>query len=173
VRRRRPVGETGSASVEFVFVGVLLLVPLLYLVLTLFEVQRNAFAVTEAAREAGRAFATADDEATAPARAVYAVQLALTDQGLTGPAELRWGAVGAGCAGTEIDVPDGAEGENGLNVHSTVSPGQGPPLVSGSDFEVCVVRTYRMPGVPSILDGARNTVRARYVVHIDDLRGSS
>lgn len=173
MKRRRPAGEAGSASVEFVFVGVLLLVPLFYLVLALFEVQRNAFAVTEAAREAGRAFATADDDSTALARAVYAVQLALTDQGLTGPAQLRWGAVGAGCAGSEVEVPEGAEDEHGLNVHSTVSPGMGPPLVPGSDFEVCVVRTYRMPGVPSVLDGGRNRVRARYVVHIDEFRGSS
>ncbi|MFI5955247.1 hypothetical protein [Cryptosporangium sp. NPDC051539] len=52
---RRPRGDDGSAIIEFVWGGVLLLVPLLYVVLAVFEVQRNAFAVTEAAREAGRA----------------------------------------------------------------------------------------------------------------------
>lgn len=176
--RPRAATDAGSATIEFVFVGVLLLVPLVYLVLALFEVQRNAFAVTEAAREAGRALSTADDPATAPARAVYAVRLALADQGLTGLAELRWGAVGAGCAGTPIEVPDVlapdlSEGGNGLNVHSTVSQGEYPPLVPGSDFEVCVVRVYRVPGVPGILDGGRNTIQARYVVHVDELRGTS
>jgi Flp pilus assembly protein TadG len=165
VRRIRQDPDAGAATVEFVFVGVLVLVPLLYLVLAVFEVQRNAFAVTEAAREAGRAFATADTPETASARAAYAVQLALTDQGLNGGAELRWGVPGNGCAGPAVRIP--ATGR--LNVDSTVSP----PLAAGSEFEVCVVRSYRVPGVPGVLDAGRNTVTARYVVHVGRLRGFS
>ena len=151
--------DGGAATVEFVFAGVLLLVPLLYLAIALSEVQRNAFAVTQAAREAGRAYATADDPATAPARAGYAVRLALADQNLSGPAELRWGPVGASC--------------DGLTVDSTVSPvpGSTPPLTPGALFELCVRRTYRLPGVPTLLDAGRNTIEARYVVRVDDLRG--
>ncbi|MFG1921220.1 hypothetical protein [Cryptosporangium sp. NPDC048952] len=146
--------DRGAATVEFVFAGVLLLLPLLYLALALSEVQRNAFAVTQAAREAGRAYATADDPATAPARAEYAVRLALDDQNLTGPAELRWGPVGHSCQGLVV---------NAVNT---------PPFEPGARFELCVRRTYRIPGVPAFLDAGRNAVEARYVVRVDDLRGA-
>jgi hypothetical protein len=158
--------------VEFVFAGVLLLAPLLYLVVALSEVQRNAFAVTQAAREAGRAYATADDPATAPARAGYAVRLALADQHLTGGAELRWGPVGHGCDRAGLPVER-------LTVDSTVSPvsagspasAEFPSLTPGARFEFCVRRTYRLPGVPTLVDGGHNVVEARFVVHVDDLRG--
>ncbi|WP_170323824.1 hypothetical protein [Cryptosporangium phraense] len=143
-------GERGSAVVEFVFGGVLLLVPLLYVVIAVFEVQRNAFAVTEAARDAGRAYVSADDPSTAAERATYAVRLALEDQGLTGPAELHWGPIGHGCTGPT------------LTVDSTVNP----PLDPGSRFELCVRRTYRLPGVPTMFDAGRNVVEARFVVRI-------
>ncbi|WP_051571922.1 hypothetical protein [Cryptosporangium arvum] len=143
---------------EFVFAGVLLLVPLLYLAIALSEVQRNAFAVTQAAREAGRAYATAEDPATAPARAGYAVRLALADQDLSGTAELRWGPVGRSC--------------DGLTVDSTVSSVNQPPSQPGARFELCVRRTYRLPGVPTFLDARRNTIEARFVVQVDDLRSA-
>ena len=56
--------ERGSAIVELVWLGILLLVPLLWIVVALFEVQGGAFAVSSAARSAGRAFALAPDDAT-------------------------------------------------------------------------------------------------------------
>jgi Flp pilus assembly protein TadG len=155
-------GQRGAATVEFLFAGVLLLVPLLYVVLALFEVQRNTLAVSQAAREAGRAMVTAEDPAQAPARAAYAVELALEDQKLDGSAELHWGPIGNGCSGVGVKIPAGLR----------VGPADAPPLVPGEDFEVCVVRSYRVPGVPSMLDDGRNTVRARYVVHVDLFRGA-
>lgn len=74
--------DDGSALVEFVFLAVLLLVPLLYVVLTAVAVQRAAFGMTAAARDAGRAYATAGSDALGEARAEAAVQLALRDQGV-------------------------------------------------------------------------------------------
>lgn len=140
--------DRGAASIEFVFLGILVMVPLLYLVIAAFEVQRNAFAVTQAAREAGRAFGTADELAGAEHRARYAMELALRDQGLSlDGTDLRYGPPGGGCADT------GA---------ATLDP--------GTDFEVCVVRTFRVPAVPSYFDGGNNTVTGRYVVHVDDFR---
>lgn len=84
--------DRGSALIEFTFLSVLLLVPLAYLVLAVFSVQRAAFGVTAAAREAGRAYVTttAGDPG---ARAQAAAALALSDQGLTLPA----GAVRISC----------------------------------------------------------------------------
>lgn len=80
--RSRSRGEEGSALVEFVYLAVLLMVPLVYVLLTVFQVQSAAFATTEAARQAGRAFARAEDVAAAQALADAAVALALRDQGI-------------------------------------------------------------------------------------------
>jgi hypothetical protein len=78
---QRPSGEGGSAVVEFVYLGVLLLVPLIYLVLMMSRLQAGAFATTQAAREAGRAFVTATSAETAEARAEAAARIAFEDEG--------------------------------------------------------------------------------------------
>ena len=80
---RRPRGDDGNALLEFTYLAVLLMVPLIYVLLTVFQVQRASFGVTEAARQAGRAYATADDAAAGRARAQVAARLAMRDQGLT------------------------------------------------------------------------------------------
>lgn len=80
---QRRHGDDGSALVEFVYLAVLLLVPLVYVVLTAVAVQRAAFGVTAAARDAGRAYATAGSERLGEARAEAAVRLAMHDQGMS------------------------------------------------------------------------------------------
>ena len=60
----------------------LLMVPLVYLLTTVFQVQRAAVGVTEAARQAGRAYVRADSQAEAASAARAAAELALTDQGV-------------------------------------------------------------------------------------------
>lgn len=84
--RRRPRGQHGSALVEVTWLTLLLLVPLVYLVLSVFEVQRAAYGVTAASRAAGRAFVLAPDQRTGHARAVQVADVALRDQGLSLPA---------------------------------------------------------------------------------------
>ena len=79
---RRAVHRGGSALVELVWLGILLLVPMVWIVLSVFEVQRGAFGVTDAARAAGRAFALAPDDATGRQQAEAAARRALADQGL-------------------------------------------------------------------------------------------
>ncbi|MFC8598428.1 pilus assembly protein [Isoptericola sp. NPDC057191] len=73
--------ESGAALVEFLGTAVLLLVPLVYLVLTVAQVQAGAFAVEGAAREAGRAMVTADSSAAGGQRARAAAGIAFADQG--------------------------------------------------------------------------------------------
>ena len=80
--RRLRADERGSALVEFSWLAILLLVPVVWLVLSVFEVQRGAFAVSGAARAAGRAYALADSDATGDAHARRAARQAFTDQGL-------------------------------------------------------------------------------------------
>jgi hypothetical protein len=77
---RRPRFDQGSAVVELVWLGMLLLLPLLWIVLSVFEVQRGAFAVTSAARSAARAYALADSDAVGKAQARAAIRQALDDQ---------------------------------------------------------------------------------------------
>lgn len=79
---RRARGDDGSAPVEFVFLAVLLLVPLVYLLLAVFAVQRAAYALSAAAREAGRGFVTGVDGLEAELRAQAAADVALRDHGL-------------------------------------------------------------------------------------------
>ena len=77
-------GERGSASLEFITVGLILLVPLVYLVLTMAAIQGASFAVEGAARQSVRVFVQADSEAEAGARADRAIRFALADAGLEG-----------------------------------------------------------------------------------------
>ena len=76
--------QRGSALVELTWLGILLLVPMLWIVLTVFEVQRGAFGVSGAARAAGRAYALAPNDVLGQARAEQAARQALADQGLRG-----------------------------------------------------------------------------------------
>ncbi|AXH94815.1 pilus assembly protein [Ornithinimicrobium avium] len=86
--RRGPAGwsERGSMTVEVAFLLVLLVVPLFYLVATLGRVQAGAYAVSAASREAGRAFVTATDPASAQVRARAAADLVLDAHGF-GPGD--------------------------------------------------------------------------------------
>ena len=134
--------DAGSAVVEFVVLGVVLLVTLLYGALALSAVQRTAFGVTQAAREAGRAYVTGT-AATAPARAEAAARLALADQGVPSDGvQVRYGADDCAAAGS--------------------APW---PLRPGEVFVVCV--TARLPG---FLRVGRDTVTGRHVVRADDHR---
>lgn len=81
-RSARAPDERGTAIVEFVWLAILLLVPLLYIVLAVFDTQRSAYAASAAARSASRAFVTAPDESTAYSRAQAAARLAFGDQGI-------------------------------------------------------------------------------------------
>jgi hypothetical protein len=84
VRRRagRDRDQAGTAIVEVTWLTLLLLVPLVYIVLSVFEVQRAAFGVDAATRAAGRAYVLASDQTTARERAAHAAEVALRDQGV-------------------------------------------------------------------------------------------
>jgi Flp pilus assembly protein TadG len=84
VRREmaRADGEDGNAIVEFVYLAVLLMIPLVYVLITVFRVQAASYAVSSAAREAGRVYATADDVDAAGARAFAAASIVMADSDL-------------------------------------------------------------------------------------------
>jgi hypothetical protein len=137
--------DDGSALVEFCFLAVLMLVPIVYLVLALARIQAGALAVQGAAREAGRAFVTADDEASARGRADAAAALAFADQGF-GARDQH--SVDIGCAMGHCLEPDAR-----VVVHSSLQ----------------VV----LPGVPRALDHViptRIEVHATHVATVDRFR---
>ncbi len=94
--------EQGSAVVEFVTLAVILLIPLVYLVLLLGRVQAGAYAVSQASREAGRAYVTAGTGEDAGARARAAARIAFADQRFE-----EVGRLELACDGTPCLRPDG------------------------------------------------------------------
>ncbi|MGI8867674.1 MAG: hypothetical protein ACR2F6_02175 [Mycobacteriales bacterium] len=143
---RRVRGDAGTALVEFIFVGLILLVPLVYLVIALASIERNTYGATEAAREAGRTFARTGDASAA----AYAARIALEDQH-AGSSDLALGAteVGGSCEGSMTALDPSL-------------------LAPGNSFQMCVVRSMTVPGIPRFLDPGRNTVTGEFVVHVDD-----
>ncbi len=138
-------GERGSALVEFVFVALVVFVPLVYVVAGFSAVQRGVFAATAAAREAGRALATAPDAVSGLARAERAAQVAVGDQSVEATdVRLSYVAAGADC---------GSVG------------GYTPTLAPGEEFSVCATVTVRIPLLPEFIDA--NTATGRFVVEID------
>jgi Flp pilus assembly protein TadG len=140
--------DSGSAIIEFVFVAVVVMVPLVYLIAAVATVQRNTLAVTQAARDAGRAFVTSDSDTEARQRVDAAVRLALTDQGLPNDATTRFVATGGKCTDRAII----------------------PRLVPGAEFTVCVTRRVQLPAVPTVLTGRGIRTVGVYLVHVDDFR---
>lgn len=74
--------DRGSASLEFLVAGLLMLVPLVYLILTLGAIQSAALATEGAARQAARVFVQAESTAAGAAAATRALELALADHGI-------------------------------------------------------------------------------------------
>jgi hypothetical protein len=122
--------ETGTAIVELVWLALLLIVPLLYVVIAVFDTQRTAYAASVAARSASRAFVTAPDQHTGYARARLAARLAFADQG--------------------VDHPH-------LSLVISCRPSPGACLTPGSVVSAHVVSAAELPLMPHAL--GRNTPR--------------
>lgn len=81
VEQALPGTEEGSAIVEFIFLAVLLMVPVVYLILTVGQVQGGAYAVVGAADQAAKVFVLHKDLPTAERAATQAMELAVMDLG--------------------------------------------------------------------------------------------
>lgn len=112
-------GERGNASVEFLGLAMVLIVPLVYLVLVLAELQGAVFAAEGAARDAGRVVATADSRSEALADAKRVVELAFADQGLSVDGSA---ALVVTCEAADCSAPGGS-------VHVVVRAAVPMPLV--------------------------------------------
>jgi hypothetical protein len=112
----------GTATIEFIWLSILLLVPLVYVLLAVFDTQRAAYGTSAATRSAARAFLQSPDVVTGERRAQVAARLAMEDQGVLGV------AVRITCLPTPADC-----------------------LQPGSSVRVFVQVTQRLPLTPSVL----------------------
>ncbi|MEO7131554.1 MAG: pilus assembly protein [Dermatophilaceae bacterium] len=94
--------EDGRAIIEFIALGVIMLIPLTYLVLTMARLQAGAFSASLAGREAGRAFVTASTDGQGHERAQAAARLAFEDFAFDDGA-----GVTVDCDGSPCLRPDG------------------------------------------------------------------
>ncbi len=104
LRRRLGRADEGRAIIEFVFLGLLLLLPLVYLVLTAARLQAAAFSASLAGRESGRAFVTAAGDGDARARAQAAAGLAFDDFAFSTGTSLALSCDGSPCLRPEGTV---------------------------------------------------------------------
>ncbi|MGZ5406935.1 hypothetical protein [Aeromicrobium sp.] len=79
-----PRDEDGTAVIEFIWLALLLLIPVVYILIAVFDVQRAAYGASAASRSAARAFVLAPDVPTAFQRADRAASVALGDQDVSG-----------------------------------------------------------------------------------------
>lgn len=80
----RPVvtEDQGSAMLEFIVVGVAIIMPLVYVAITVMTLHAGSFAAHAAAREAARAFMASGSVAEGNSRAIALVQQAFVDHGV-------------------------------------------------------------------------------------------
>ncbi len=145
-RTRLGEAERGSAVVEFLGVTLVLLLPLVYLVLTLGQIQAAAFAAEAAARESGRVLSQEPDLATAGARAQTAVELAFGDHGIS------------------------VDGAGALSFTCSEEPCLSP----GGQIHVEVATVVRLPLVPEFVGGAlplEVPVEAAHLASVPEFRG--
>lgn len=121
--------DAGSAIVEFSWLALLLMVPLVYLIVAVFRVQDGAYGVTAAARDAGRAFVTAADSGTGDSRARSAAEIVLADHHL-------------------------ALGDGDL----TITCSSSPCLTPGASVTVSISAAVRIPLVPNLFGGGPPSV---------------
>lgn len=122
--RLRLADDRGSASLEFLTVGLVLLVPLVYLVLALGEIQHAVLGVEGASRHAARAIAQADTHEEGLADADRAIRVAMADARLE-PEAVR---VAISCAPAP-DACDTPRGTVTVQVDASVPLPLAPPVL--------------------------------------------
>ena len=137
--------DRGSAIIEFLGIGIGMLIPIVYVLLAAAGVQAGVFASTQAVREAGRAFVSSATPGEAHLRAAAAARMAFEDHA--------------------IPLPDDA---------LTVTCVGGPCLTPGTHVIVDVRWTVALPWLPEGIAGSAPSlvpIHARHRVPVDEYRG--
>ncbi|MDT0158620.1 TadE family protein [Microbacterium sp. ARD32] len=115
--------ERGSAALEFITVGVLLLVPLVYLVLTLGAVQEQTLGAEAAARHTARVIGQAPDADAASARGDAVLRSVIREYGMD---------------------------QDAVEVHVTCRPAAATCPAAGSTVIVTVATRVSLPFMPPL-----------------------
>lgn len=140
--------DTGSAALEFIAVGVILLVPLIYLVVALGTIQEQMLGAEAASRHIARVIAESPDAAAAAARGDVVLADVIDEYGLDADAV----DVVLSCRPTGVECPS-----------------------AGATLIVTVTTRARLPLVPEVLELERSTavpVQAQSVQKMSRLWGS-
>lgn len=117
--------ESGAAALEFIVAGVLLLVPLLYLVLALGTIQEQTLGAEAAARHAARVIGQAPDARQAASSADAVLASVIREYGMD---------------------------EDAVDVSITCRPVANPCPTAGSTVLVTVSTRVTLPLMPSLFD---------------------
>lgn len=145
----RPGTDDGRAVLEFIVLGVLVMLPVLYIALSLLTVQATTFAAAQSARDAARLLDNAPTAAAGETRALAAARQTLTDQNLPSTGvRLHYVTTGADC---------------------TTAPPRRPDLTPGAVYDICVTVPLDLPLLPADFTAA-NTVTGVYTLHVGEFR---
>lgn len=122
-KRAWATNDDGSAALEFITVGVILLVPLVYLVIVLGVIQEQSLGAEAAARHTARVIALASDAEAAAARGDAVLEGVAEEYGLD-PDALQ---VSVACVPAGVDCPS-----------------------SGATVTVMISARVRLPFVPAV-----------------------
>ena len=155
MRRRATVrADDGAALVEFVFLAIVLMVPMVYLVLTLARVQADAFAAEAAVRDASRAAVVGGvDALRGGASGARAEQLAR---------ERADAVLGVTLADFDVAPSD-------VDVELTCTGG--PCLSPGTAVVVAITIRAHLPGIASLVPAATARVSATGSSPVDGYAG--
>ena len=170
--------ERGAAVVELLVVFLTLLVPLVYVMVVMADVQRALLATSSAAREAGRVYVTGEDRLDAERRAALAYREVLATYGIQPgdpSAVMRLRATCPAGGGFRPGAGSGAAARPGPGVGSRPGVGAGCAGGFGPGAEVEVVVSYRV-GVARVpflgsVAGPGVTVGATHHTRVDRYRG--
>ncbi len=127
---RRFSGDAGNAVLEFVVLAAFLMIPLVYIIIAVAQVQGSAYGATEATREAGRAYVAAATSVDASRQACTAATVALRNA---------------------VDTPFDCASQ--LHVSCLSDAGCSAGLVPGETIRVEVDLTVGLPFLPTSVFG--------------------
>lgn len=177
-RARRRSAERGSAIIEFIGVSTLVLVPVIYLVLTLADLQAGLFSVESAARETGRILATVGSPGAAPdasatdtttestADATTESTADATTESTAGPRETWAQARARAQRAADLIAADHGLPAATLDIACSADP----CLTPGATLTVLAAVDVPLPLVPDVVAarlGTVVTVRAQHLVRVD------
>jgi hypothetical protein len=137
---RSDYGDAGNAVLEFVVLAAFLMVPLIYIIIAVAQVQGTAYGATEATREAGRAYISAATSLDASRQACAAATVALRNA---------------------VDTLFDCAGQ--LHVSCVSDDGCSVGLVPGETIRVEIDLTVGLPFLPSSVFGHSLSVPVRAV----------